>query len=107
MSQEKKFKGPLANWRGSSNPLFIKPEGDVFDGVHYSIGYFMTGIQGITAPTFVTLMTYSRKRDCFRALRNIGYVQEGARWVSAHLVQQRSEAAYAFLSSANSDGGID
>ena len=83
-------KGPLARYQFTHEWLFIKPHGDVFDGTHYAIGYYKQAF--LAKPVeFVKLVGYSRERDAKRALRNIGYVQEGNRWVHFSTVTVRQE----------------
>jgi hypothetical protein len=72
-------RGPLAVW-DKSQPLFIKPQPDVFDGTHFAIGYYTHCVNGHEA-AFIVLQGYARERDARRAMRNYGFVQEGARWV--------------------------
>lgn len=63
-------------------PLYIKRQPTVFDDVFYSVGFH--GAQG-----WISLRSYSRERDARRALRSIGYTQEGNRWVAAETVELR------------------
>lgn len=85
----KRFRGALAHYALDHKWLFIKPQPDVFDGTHYAIGYYE--VRNLPEPTFIRLEGYSRERDAKRALRNIGYVQEGNRWVHASTLLVRQE----------------
>lgn len=84
-------KRPLARYALVHSWLFIKPQADVFDGTHYAIGIYSRVNSPTEPPTFQKLVGYSRERDARRALRNIGYVQEGNRWVHASTILVREE----------------
>lgn len=87
-----KFKGALAPFAFSTNRhLFIKPRPDCFDGKFYAVGYYARDAVPTNPPNFIELVQYSRERDAKRALRNIGYVQEGNRWVHASSILVRQE----------------
>jgi len=80
-------RGPLAAY-DRTQPLFIKPQPDVFDGTHFAIGYYTQCVNGHEA-AFVVLQGYARERDARRAMRNYGYVREGARWVHQSEITKR------------------
>jgi hypothetical protein len=90
---KKTHRGPLAGYAVPlSAPLYIKPRPTVFEGTYYAVGLYHTGIPGVN---FLELQKYSRERDARRALRNIGYIQEGNRWVHSSVIENRKEAAHA------------
>lgn len=86
-----KNRGPLARYAAVHAWLFIKPQPDCFDGTHFAIGYYKNPNVNGSIPEFTALVGYSRERDAKRALRNIGYVQEGNRWVHASTVLVKQE----------------
>jgi len=81
-------RGPLARFVDSHEPLYIKPLPDCFDGVFFAVGYY---IPAPVEPAFIRVQNYSRQRDARRALRAIGYKQEGIRWVSDAYTKQREQ----------------
>lgn len=76
-------KGTLRGEANDRLPLHIKRLPTVFDDVFYSVGFHLHSGE------WVSLRSYSRERDARRALRSIGYTQEGNRWVAAETVELR------------------
>lgn len=89
-------RGPLARMAEQRTALYIKPLPDVFDGKFFAIGYYVRGIEGVTERTFVNVRDYTRERDAKRALRNLGYVQEGKRWIHKEIAEQRAGTEQVF-----------
>ncbi len=71
-------------------PLQIKRQPTVFDGVFYEVGFMTLG-----GDKWFGLKQFSRERDARRALRAIGYVQEGNRWVASESIAARTEVEHA------------